>query len=148
MKEVNTSYVSGSGLTVGLDVGDQYRHFCVLDESACILEEGRVATTESGITRKLRTLAPSLIVIEVGTHSRWLSRLIEELGHVCLIANAFEARRLASVANPTSWIPPLARFSLRPTATEATEPPATLRRRSRPRPQQARTGGRSQHAHR
>jgi transposase len=67
----------------------------VLDAQADVLEESRVRTTADALTRRLAELPPSLVVIEVGTHSRWLSRLIEAQGHVCLVANAYEARRLA-----------------------------------------------------
>jgi transposase len=80
---------------VGIDVGDKYCHICVLDEAAQVVEESRVATKKALLTRKLTSMEPSLVVIEVGSHSRWLSRLIEELGHSCLVANAYAARRLA-----------------------------------------------------
>jgi len=95
MSKSSTRYVSQSGLTVGMDVGDKYCHLCILDEDAEIVEEGRVATTKVALTRRLSALEPSLVAIEVGTHSRWLSRLIEGLGHICLIANAYEARKRA-----------------------------------------------------
>lgn len=95
MSKSNTGYRSQSGLTVGLDVGDRYCHICVLDEAAEIVDEGRVPTTKMALTRRLSALEPSLVAIEVGTHSRWLSQLIEELGHTCLIANAYAASRFA-----------------------------------------------------
>jgi len=94
MTEASTKYESKSGLTVGIDVGDRYSQLCVLDEAAEILEEARVGTTREGLGRRLAGLEPSLVVIEVGSHSRWLSQLIEELGHTCLVANAYQARRL------------------------------------------------------
>ena len=95
MSKGSTRFISKSGLTVGIDVGDKYCHFCVLDEDGSIAEESRVATTRTALTRRLSVMEPSLVVIEVGGHSRWFSRLIEELGHTCLVANAYEARQLA-----------------------------------------------------
>lgn len=95
MSKSNTRYGSQSGLTVGLDVGDKYCHICVLDEAAEIVDEGRVPATKTALTRRLSALKPSLVAIEVGTHSRWLSQLIEEQGHTCLIANAYAASRFA-----------------------------------------------------
>jgi transposase len=95
MKKGSTQYKSESGLTVGIDVGDKYCHLCVLDEDAEIMEESRVRTSREALTKRLAELEPSLVIMEVGTHSRWLSRLVEELGHTCLVANAQEARRLA-----------------------------------------------------
>jgi transposase len=37
-------------------------------------------------------LDPSLVVLEVGAHSRWSSALIRELGHHCLVANPRHVR--------------------------------------------------------
>lgn len=95
MSKSSTGYVSESGLTLGMDVSDKYCHICILDEEGESLEESRVRTSQEALRKKLGALEPSLVVIEVGGHSRWLSQLIEELGHTCLIANAYEARRLA-----------------------------------------------------
>ncbi len=39
------------GLTVGLDLGDRMSQLCVLDSMGEIVEETRVATTKSGLTR-------------------------------------------------------------------------------------------------
>ena len=94
MRKGSTQYKSDSGLTVGIDVGDKYSHVCILDEEAEVLEESRVRTSREALIRRLDELEPSLVIIEVGTHSRWLNGLIEELGHTCLVANAQEARRL------------------------------------------------------
>ena len=95
MTKANTKYVSLSGLTVGIDVGDRYCNLCVLDEAAEVLEEARLRTSREALSKRLAGLEPSLVVIEVGAHSRWLSRLVQELGHTCLVANAYQARRLA-----------------------------------------------------
>ena len=32
--------------TIGIDLGDKYSHFCVLDNTGSIIEEGRIATTK------------------------------------------------------------------------------------------------------
>jgi len=82
-------------LTVGIDLGDKYSQVCVLDGEGEVIEEARIATTQAGLKRKLSGLEPSLVVIEVGTHSRWVSALAEALGHSCLVANAYRVRRLA-----------------------------------------------------
>ena len=75
---------------VGLDVGDRFTYFCVLErDSGEVLEEGRVRTT--GQAMGGRFSGPRvLIALEVGPHSPWLSRLLSELGHEVLVANARE----------------------------------------------------------
>jgi transposase len=75
--------------TAGLDLGDKYSHLCLLDtESGEVIEEGRVRTTPEAIRRRFDSEQPLRIAIEVGTHSPWVSRLLEECGHQVLVANA------------------------------------------------------------
>ena len=57
---------TGSGLTIGLDLGDRFT-------------EGRV----------LR------VVLEVGTHSPWVSRTVTRLGHEAIVANPRRVRLIA-----------------------------------------------------
>lgn len=73
--------------TVGLDLGDEFSQLYVLDGDAELVEEGRVRMEEGALCSRFRGLAPALVVMEVGTHSPWVSRLLEELGHECLVAN-------------------------------------------------------------
>jgi transposase len=74
-------------LTVGLDVGDKYSQLCVLDGAAEVLEEARIRTTPDALRRRFEALDPSLVALEVGAHSPWVSRVLEDLGHECLVAN-------------------------------------------------------------
>ena len=75
--------------TAGLDLGDKYSHLCLLDtESGEVIEEGRVRTTPEALRRRFDSEQPLRIAIEVGTHSPWVSRLLEECGHKVLVANA------------------------------------------------------------
>ena len=113
MKKISTGEVMSYELTVGIDIGDKYSQLCVLDARGEVLEEARVATTQAGLRRKLEKLEPSLVVIEVGTHSRWISLLVQALGHACLVANAYRARRLAEGENKNDKLDAeaLARFA-------------------------------------
>lgn len=80
MKDVSTQ-------TVGIDLGDEYSQLCVLDSEGEVIEESKVRTTEAAIRRRFAGLEPSLVVLEVGTHSPWISRLLGSLAHECLVAN-------------------------------------------------------------
>ena len=86
---------NATGLTVGLDLGDTYSSLCVLDEEGNIVEEGRVRTTASALTRRFQGLVPSRVVLEVGTHSPWVSRLVAALGHEVVVANPRAVRLIA-----------------------------------------------------
>ena len=56
-----------------------------------MIEEDRVRTTEAGL--KLRfTRVAARVVMEAGTHSPWVSRLLEGLGHRVIVANARKVR--------------------------------------------------------
>ncbi|RKZ11647.1 IS110 family transposase [bacterium] len=75
-------------LTLGLDIGDRHTHFCLLASSEEeVSEEGRVRTTPTAIEAFLRSRERCRVVLEVGTHSPWLSRLAETAGHEVLVAN-------------------------------------------------------------
>lgn len=77
----------------GLDLGDKSSQLCVLDrDSGEKLEEARLATTEQALRRRFEGVAPMRIALEVGTHSPWVSRLLEELGHEVVVANARKLR--------------------------------------------------------
>jgi transposase len=74
-------------LTIGLDLGDRYSRVCVLDGGGVVIEEGRVATTEVALRQRFAGMGRARVVLEVGTHSPWVSRLLEGLGHEVISAN-------------------------------------------------------------
>jgi transposase len=78
--------------TVGIDLGDQMSHYCVLDEQGDIVSEGMLRTTEAGFREQFQGMARAKIVMETGTHSPWVSRYLEKLGHEVLVANARQVR--------------------------------------------------------
>ena len=82
----------GTGMTIGIDLGDKWSQLCVLDEHGKICEEGRIATTADAMRKRFRTEAPCRIVIEVGTHSPWVQRLLQELGHEVITAHTQSVR--------------------------------------------------------
>ena len=75
--DITTSH----GLTIGLDLGDKHTVGCVLSPSGEVLETFSVATTMSALGRMMSGFKPSRVVLEVGTHSPWVSRLVEQAGH-------------------------------------------------------------------
>src|SRR3712207_9147231 len=80
-------------VTVGIDIGDRYSHLCLLDtDSGEVIEEGRIPTNTKAFERRFSDAEPMRIAIEVGTHSPWISRLLEKCGHEVLVANARKVR--------------------------------------------------------
>jgi transposase len=80
-------------MTAGLDIGDKYSYLCLIDtDSGEVIEEGRLRTTPEAFKRRFASEQPMRIAIEAGTHSPWVSRLLEECGDEVLVANARKLR--------------------------------------------------------
>ena len=76
-------------MTAGLDLGDRYSYLCLIDtQSDEVVEDGKLRTTPQALRRRFLSEQPLRIAIETGTHSPWVSRLLEECGHEVLVANA------------------------------------------------------------
>ncbi|MGE4057108.1 MAG: IS110 family transposase [Vicinamibacterales bacterium] len=93
--------LSWKGLTVGLDVSDRYTSICVLEDDGDVVEEGRFRTTELAFRQRFAGMARCRVVLEVGTHSPWMSRLLEELGHEVVVANPGKVRLIAESTKKT-----------------------------------------------
>jgi len=75
-------------LTIGLDLGDRWSFYCVLDETGEIILQQKLPTTPEGMRRTFEKLPRSRMVLETGTHSPWVSRLLTELGYEVIVAHA------------------------------------------------------------
>ncbi len=64
------------GLTIGIDLGDRYSHYCVLDKDGEVLEEGRLSTTPKAFQQRFGSAVACRIALEVGTHSPWVNQLL------------------------------------------------------------------------
>jgi len=84
--------ISRQTLTIGLDLGDRNRWYCVLDGAGQIQLEQRVRTTAKALQEVFGAMPRSRIALEIGTHSPWISRLLRQLGHEVIVANARKVR--------------------------------------------------------
>ena len=57
-----------------------------------MVERGKVRTEGLALRRRFGGMERRRIVLEVGTHSPWISRLLEELGHEVVVANPRKLR--------------------------------------------------------
>ena len=74
-------------ITIGMDLGDKTSRYCMLNHGGEVLREGQVTTTKAGMVEAFGSLGQTRMAIEVGTHSPWVSRLLQELGHEVVVAN-------------------------------------------------------------
>lgn len=79
---------------VGVDVSDKISHYCILGPQGEIAAEGTLRTTPGGFSAQFPPATRCRIVVEVGTHSPWISRLLRSLGHEVIVANAGRVRMI------------------------------------------------------
>jgi transposase len=93
-KKISTAQAFGNEifkeqkLTIGLDLGDRWSFYCVLDEAGKIILEQKVPTTPEAMKQTFSRMPQSRIALETGTHSPWASRLLTELEHEVIVAHA------------------------------------------------------------
>lgn len=75
------------GQTIGVDVSDRTSRICVLDAEGRIEEEAKITTTPPTLRRWFGARARARVALEVGTHSPWMLRVLEDCGHEVLVAN-------------------------------------------------------------
>jgi len=86
-------------VVIGIDVGDRAGQVCRLNTRTGEIVEDRVSMTPEAVRKYFLRNRARLVAIEVGTHSRWVSRCIEETGIGVLVANA---RRLQLISKSDS----------------------------------------------
>lgn len=81
-----------NGITVGVDMGDKKHNVCILDAEGEVQHRGTVTNTATAIRRYFGKLDPCRIALEAGTHSAWVSRILDELGFEVLVGNPRKLR--------------------------------------------------------
>lgn len=91
MKNASTST---RALTIGIDLGDRFSHFCYLDASGELLEEGRLRTSPEAFAERFAKMRHAKFVLEAGTHSPWVTEILKEAGHETIVANPSKLRMI------------------------------------------------------
>ena len=101
-------------VTIGMDLGDKTSRYCLLSSEGEILREGQVPSTKAGMVEAFGSLGRARIAIEVGTHSPWVSRLLQELGHETVVANPRQVKLITESSRKDDRLdaPTLARLAL------------------------------------
>jgi transposase len=85
-----------NNVTIGLDLGDRRHAACVLSAAGEILAEEAIPNTRECLTAFAQRQPGATFVMETGTHSPWVSRLLEALGHRVIVANARKLRAIST----------------------------------------------------
>ena len=80
--------------TIGMDLGDKSNQICVLNQEGEITKECSVGNTEVQLSKFFTDHPKALIIIEAGTHSPWIERLLKNLQHKVIVANP---RKLSAI---------------------------------------------------
>ena len=81
-----------NGITVGMDMGDKKHNICILDAQGEVELRDSVTNTATAIRKYFGKIEPCLVALEAGTHSAWVSRILDEMGFEVLVGNARKLR--------------------------------------------------------
>lgn len=76
--------------TIGNDIGDIWTNYAGVDAEGKVVAEGRVRTRAKELQQLYGSLGRVRMVLETGTHSAWISRLLSAMGHEVIVANSRE----------------------------------------------------------
>lgn len=82
--------------TIGMDLGDKKHVICELDAQGTLVKKEHVVNTEHSIRKYFSQYREATIIIETGTHSPWISRLLEEMGHKVVVSNSRKVKAIWS----------------------------------------------------
>jgi len=57
------------GMTIGIDLGDVWSHYCTLNEDGEVVDRGRFRTTPKAIDKWFTDVPHARVAMEAGTHS-------------------------------------------------------------------------------
>ena len=92
---MDKNITANGSLTIGLDLGEKHSEACVVDAGGEVMETFRVRTTQVTLDRAFARFEAARVVLEVGTHSPWVSRRVMAAGHEAIVANPRRVRLIA-----------------------------------------------------
>jgi len=79
---------------IGLDLGDKQNVAVVFDADGTEHEAVKISNTKAAMSKFFKEYDGAVVVMEAGTHSGWVSRLLESMGHEAWVGNP---RRLRAI---------------------------------------------------
>jgi len=89
---------------VAMDLSDKENEFCQIDELGVKVNSGKVKNTPNDAELFFRSFSKEIdltVVIEAGTCSSWIARIIEHCGHKVIVANPRKVRAIWDTVNKT-----------------------------------------------
>lgn len=83
----SSSEMMMSAAAVGRDLSDVKGNWCAIDERGNKIGAGEVKLRKEGVEQWARRFAPTVMAIEAGGNSAWVSRTLAAAGHEVIVAN-------------------------------------------------------------
>jgi len=91
---------------IGIDLSDRTGRFCAIDDEGKKIAEGTTALRTPELEKWARSIPPTVVAIEAGTHSPWISRLLERCGHEVIVANPVKVALITKNIHKTDPVAP------------------------------------------
>lgn len=85
--------------TLGLDIGDRWCQYHLIDRDGKDVARGRVETTTAKLQQFFASFPPRRVIMEVGPRSPWIARLAAAAGHEVFVANTRKVRLIYQAAD-------------------------------------------------
>src|SRR6202044_2565594 len=85
-------------MTIGIDLGDVWSHYCTLNQDGDVVDRGRFRTTAKAIEKWFAPVPHARVAMEAGVRSIWISEQLGQLGHEVIVANVRELRAISHSA--------------------------------------------------
>jgi len=82
-------------ITIGIDLGDVWSHYCTLNQDGEVVDRGRFRTTPKAIEKWFTDVPSARVAMEAGTHSIWISEQLQELEYEVIVVNVRELRAIS-----------------------------------------------------
>jgi transposase len=86
-KKMIEKTMSEGVVAIGIDLSDRTGRFYAIDDEGKKNAEGTITLRTPELEKWARSIAPTVMAIEAGTHSPWISRLLARCGHEVIVAN-------------------------------------------------------------
>jgi transposase len=84
-----------------MDLSDRTGRFHAIDDEGLTVETGTVTLLAPELQRWAMSMGATVIAIEAGTHSPWISRLLSACGHEVIVANPVKVALITQNVNKT-----------------------------------------------
>ena len=102
--KVSSKTMAEGPASIGLDLSDRTASFHALDSERKTIATGKVQLRSAELQRWASQIPPTVVALEAGTHSPWVSRLLGACGHEVIVANPVKVALISQNTNKEDLI--------------------------------------------